>query len=63
MTKFKRGLRFIVRLQCTGKPFSEALILASTNPQYDKELFIELPVGVHENSSSEHVVYKNCVFV
>ena len=33
----------------TGKSFSEALILASTttNPQYDKRLFIEL--RVHEN--------------
>jgi hypothetical protein len=29
----------------TGKSFSEALILASTIPQYDKRLFIEL----HEN--------------
>ena len=28
----------------TGKSFSEALILASSNPQYDKRLFIELPV-------------------
>ena len=27
----------------TGKFFSEALILASTNPQYDKRLFMELP--------------------
>ena len=27
-----------------GKSFSEALILASTNPQYDKRLFIELQV-------------------
>ena len=26
---------------CTGKSFSEALILATTNPQYDKRLFIE----------------------
>ena len=26
----------------TGKSFSEALILASTHPQYDKRLFIEL---------------------
>ena len=26
----------------TGKSFSEALILASVNPQYDKRLFIEL---------------------
>ena len=27
----------------TGKSLSEALILASTNPQYDKRLFIDLP--------------------
>ena len=27
----------------TGKSFSEALILASTNPQCDKRLFMELP--------------------
>ena len=27
----------------TGKSFSEALILASTNPQYEKRLFMELP--------------------
>ena len=28
----------------TGKSFSEALILATSNPQYDKGLFIDLPV-------------------
>ena len=27
----------------TGKSFSEAPILASVNPQYDKRLFIEFP--------------------
>ena len=26
----------------TGKSFSEALILATVNPQYDERLFIEL---------------------
>ena len=31
-------------LLCTGKSLLEALILASTNPQYDKRLFIDLPV-------------------
>ena len=31
----------------TGKSFSEALILASTNPQYDKRLFIESPCTEH----------------
>ena len=33
--------RYVV---CTGKSFSEALILATTNPQNDKILFIDLPV-------------------
>ena len=28
---------------CTGKSVSEALILESVNPQYDKRLFIEFP--------------------
>jgi hypothetical protein len=44
----------------TGKSFSEALILASTNPQYDKRLFIELQVQNMKIASSEHVVYINC---
>ena len=44
----------------TGKSFSEALILASTNPQYDKRLFIELRVQYMITTSSEHVVYINC---
>ena len=35
----------------TGKSLSEALIFASTNPQYDDRLFIEL---------QEHGVYRNC---
>ena len=46
---------------CTGKSSSEALIFASTNPQYDNRLFI-----VHENCKlripAEHVVYTNCCF-
>ena len=41
------------------KSLSEALIFASTNPQYDNKLFI-----VHENCKlripAEHVVYTNC---
>ena len=41
--------RYIL-VELTGKSFSEALILASTNPQYDKRLFIDLPVQyLHEN--------------
>ena len=43
-------------MQCTGKSLIEAIILGSTNPQYDKRLFIDLPV----TTSSEHVVYTNC---
>ena len=38
----------------TGKFFSEALILASTNPKYDKRLFVELPVQYMKTTSSEH---------
>ena len=35
---------------CTGKYLSEALILVSTNPQYDGRLFIDLSVQyLHEN--------------
>ena len=40
----KESQRFRQYLQViTGKSFSEALILASVNPQYDKRLFIEFP--------------------
>ena len=45
----------------TGKSLLEALIFASTNPQYDHKLFI-----VHENCKlripAEHVVYTNYCF-
>ena len=47
-------------LLLTGKSLSEALILGSTNPQYDKRLFIDLPVQYMKTTSSEHFVYKNC---
>ena len=40
--------------------FSEALILATTNPQYDKRLFTDLPVQYMKTTKSEHVVYINC---
>jgi hypothetical protein len=48
---------------CTGKSLSEALIFASTNPQNDKRLFIELQVQYMKITSSEHVMYINCFFV
>ena len=44
----------------TGKSSSEAFILTSTNPQYDKRLLIDLPVQYMKTTSSEHVVYINC---
>ena len=43
----------------TGKSLSEALILAATNPQYDKR-FIDLPEQYMKTTSSEQVVYINC---
>ena len=47
-------------LECTVKSFSEVLILASTNPQYDKILFIDLPVQYMKTRTSENVVYIDC---
>ena len=44
----------------TGKSLSEAFIVASTNPQYEDILFIELPVQYMKIPSSEHAVYINC---
>ena len=41
-------------MRVTGKSFSEVLILASTNPQYDKRLSSELPVQYMKIPSSEH---------
>ena len=38
----------------TGKSFSEALILASINQQYEKILFIELSVQHMKSTSAEH---------
>ena len=38
----------------TGKSLSEALIFASSNPQYDDKLFIELQVQYMKIPSSEH---------
>ena len=38
----------------TGKSMTEALIFASTNPQYDNRLFIELPLQCMKIPSSEH---------
>ena len=53
----KVAVEMILNVAPTGKSFSEALILASTKPQYDKILFIELQVQYMKIASSVHVVY------
>ena len=50
----------ISSITSTGKSLSEALILGSTNPKYDKKMFIDLLVQYMKTTSSEHVVYTNC---
>ena len=52
--KSKKSLLYYIILTVTGKSMSEALILASTNPQYDDRLFIELQVQYMKTASSEH---------
>ena len=47
---------------CTGKSLLEALIVASTNPQYDKRLLIDIPVQYMKTTSSEHVMYLHFFF-
>ena len=49
-----------VAVENTGRSFSEALFFASTNPKYDKRLFIESRVRYMKTTSSEHIVYMNC---
>ena len=39
---------------CTDKSLSEALIIVPINPQYDKSLFIDLPVQKMKTTSSEN---------
>ena len=41
----------------TGKSFSEALIPESTNPQYDKRLFMELPWNLQAQNLAEQKYY------
>ena len=59
LPKWMRNPDVLIQV-CTGKSMSEALIFASTNPQYDNRLFIELPVQYMKIPSSEHVLYINC---
>jgi hypothetical protein len=57
ISKIENDKRYQVEIG-TGKSFSEVLILASTNQQYDKRLFIELQVqyvcSYMKIASSEH---------
>ena len=53
-------IRYLLIFASTGKSLSEALILVSTNAQYDKRLFIELGVQHMEILSSEHVENRLC---
>ena len=57
MFNFSQYYDFIAPRQdrtSTGKYFSEALILASTNPKYDDRLFIKLRDQYITIASSEH---------
>ena len=51
---------FYIYFDVTSKSLSEAFIFESTNPQYDKRLFIDVPVQYMKTTSSEHVAYTNC---
>ena len=53
-------LMMIFSSNCTGKSLSEALIHGSTNPQYNKRLFIDLPVQYLKTTRSEHGENKLC---
>ena len=44
----------------TGKSLSEALFFASTNPQYDDRLFIELQVQYMKIAISKHAQNMLC---
>ena len=59
-TYFDENYRLEKTTLLTVKSFSGALLLATTNPNYDKRFFIDLPVQYMKTTSSEHVVYINC---
>ena len=55
-----KGIIVVLNWVSTGNSFSEALILDSTNPQYDERLFIELQVQYIKIPSSEHAKNMLC---
>ena len=56
----EKGYSMFLHDYCTGKYLSEALILASTNPQYDDRLFIELRVQYMKSASSVENMLRTC---
>ena len=54
MSRLKSPVKQICHFSIAGKSLSEALNFASTNPQYDDRLFIELQVQYMKIPSSEH---------
>ena len=58
-----QSMRIVRNLLESMVIIKEALILASTNPQYDDRFFMELPVLYMKTTSSEHVLYINCSFL
>ena len=71
--QFCAGGQVVEHDSFTGKSLSEALVFASTNPQYNNRLVIELQVQYMKMASSEHgenvgrtcvehVVCTNCLF-
>ena len=52
--KYELQLEIQIVGMVTGKSFSEVLILASTNSQYDKRLSTELPIQYMKIPSLEH---------
>ena len=55
-----QDLKWTLPDEDTGKSLSEALILAASNPQYDKRLFTELQVQYMKFVCSEHVENMLC---
>ena len=53
-----KGRKYFRATENTGKSLSEALIFASTNPQYDDRLFIELQVQYMKIPSSK--LWRTC---
>ena len=53
-------MRSSSQFQLSNLPNHYRTYLASTNPQYEDRLFIELPIEYMKIPSSEHDVYINC---